>query len=57
MKKFKGKIMHTAEWDGHYELSKGVVGNGAGAVQLIPEVVKLQEENLIQELRIGSKAG
>ena len=45
MKKFKGKIMHTAEWDNHYESGREiiVVGNGASAVQLIPEVCKLQE--------------
>ena len=52
MKKFKGKIMHTAEWDDQYELLGKeiiVVGNGASAVQLIPEVSKVAGKvNLIQ---------
>lgn len=40
---FKGKLMHSARWDWGYDL-KGkkvaIIGNGATAAQIIPEVVK-----------------
>ena len=40
---FKGKLMHSARWDWSYDL-KGkkvaIIGNGATAAQIIPEVVK-----------------
>eukprot|EP00127_Corallochytrium_limacisporum_P000150 Clim_evm11s6 gene=Clim_evmTU11s6 len=42
--KFKGKIMHSARWDKQYGLEGKVVacvGNGASAVQLVPEVAKV----------------
>lgn len=40
---FSGKIIHTAEWDSHYDLSgkrAAVIGTGATAVQLIPQIAK-----------------
>ena len=40
---FSGKLMHSATWDTSYDLSGktvAVIGNGASAVQLIPEVAK-----------------
>lgn len=40
---FKGKMMHSARWDWSYSL-KGkkvaIIGNGATAVQIIPEIAK-----------------
>ena len=42
---FSGKLMHSATWDTSYDLSGktvAVIGNGASAVQLIPEVAKKQ---------------
>ncbi|KAI5867470.1 hypothetical protein GGS23DRAFT_179258 [Durotheca rogersii] len=43
MKSFEGKMMHTARWDSSYDLSGkriAVIGNGASAVQVVPEVAK-----------------
>lgn len=40
---FQGKVMHTAQWDDNYDLSGkrvAVIGTGATAVQLIPEIAK-----------------
>lgn len=43
MKKFRGKVMHTARWEHDYDL-KGkrvaVIGTGATAVQLVPELAR-----------------
>lgn len=39
---FKGKVMHTAEWDADYDLSDkrvGVIGTGASAIQVVPSIV------------------
>jgi cation diffusion facilitator CzcD-associated flavoprotein CzcO len=41
---FRGKVIHTAEWDGSYDLRgkrAAVIGTGATAVQLIPEIAPL----------------
>ena len=40
---FKGKLMHSARWDWSYDLrgkKVAIVGNGATAAQIIPEIVK-----------------
>ncbi|KAF2819287.1 flavin-binding monooxygenase-like protein [Ophiobolus disseminans] len=39
---FKGKIMHSARWDWSYSLegkNVGIIGNGATAAQIIPEIL------------------
>ncbi|MFC0107599.1 flavin-containing monooxygenase [Kibdelosporangium aridum] len=44
---FRGKIIHTADWDDGYDLTGqrvAVIGTGATAVQLIPEVAKVAAE-------------
>ena len=41
--KFKGKTMHSARWDWSYDLrgkKVAIIGNGATAAQIIPEIVK-----------------
>lgn len=41
---FKGKIMHSANWDSSYQLNNkrvGVVGTGASAVQIIPSIIHM----------------
>ncbi len=41
---FAGKVIHTAEWDHNYELRgtrAAVIGTGATAVQLLPEIAPL----------------
>jgi len=41
---FEGKVIHTTRWDDSYDLSgkrAAVIGTGATAVQLIPEVAKV----------------
>lgn len=38
---FAGKAMHTARWDGNYDLTLkrvAVIGTGASAVQVVPEI-------------------
>ncbi len=45
--RFAGKVIHTTAWDDGYDLSgkrAAVIGTGATAVQLIPEVAKLVDE-------------
>jgi len=40
---FEGKVIHTADWDDTYPLENrriGIIGTGATAVQLIPELAK-----------------
>ena len=40
---FAGKVIHTAAWDDDYDLENrrvGIIGTGATAVQLIPELAK-----------------
>ena len=40
---FKGKLMHSARWDWSYSLGGkrvAIIGNGATAAQIIPEIVK-----------------
>ncbi|KAH6986628.1 cyclohexanone monooxygenase [Ilyonectria destructans] len=41
---FKGKIMHSARWDWSYDFRGkrvGIIGNGATAVQIVPEIAKI----------------
>jgi cation diffusion facilitator CzcD-associated flavoprotein CzcO len=43
LESFRGKMMHSARWDWSYELKDkkaAIIGNGATAAQIIPEVVK-----------------
>ena len=43
VEKFKGKLMHSARWDWSYDLGGkkvAIIGNGATAAQIIPEIVK-----------------
>ena len=47
---FAGKAMHTARWDHDYELTLkrvAVIGTGASAVQVVPEIAQL-----VSELRV-----
>lgn len=44
---FKGKLMHTAQWDDAYDLAGkrvAVIGSGASAIQVMPEVAKQAAE-------------
>ncbi|MFD3424566.1 flavin-containing monooxygenase [Nocardia fluminea] len=44
---FAGKIIHTTDWDADYDLTgrrAAVIGTGATAVQLVPEVAKRVDE-------------
>ncbi|GAE00243.1 monooxygenase [Paecilomyces variotii No. 5] len=43
---FQGKVMHSARWDCGYEFQNkkvAVIGNGATAAQIIPEISKLAD--------------
>jgi cation diffusion facilitator CzcD-associated flavoprotein CzcO len=47
IERFAGKVIHTTAWDDSYDLKgkrAAVIGTGATAVQLIPEVAKLVDE-------------
>ena len=47
MKTFKGKSFHTSRWDYNVDLEGkrvGIIGTGATAVQVIPEIAKLVSE-------------
>lgn len=38
---FKGKMMHSARWDHHYDLTNkkvAIIGTGASAVQIVPSI-------------------
>lgn len=44
---FTGKLMHTAQWDNDYDLAGkrvAVIGSGASAIQVVPEVAKQAEQ-------------
>lgn len=44
---FRGKVIHTTAWDNDYDLTgkrAAIIGTGATAVQLIPEIAKLVAE-------------
>lgn len=44
---FKGKIMHSARWDWDYDIYNkkvGIIGNGATAAQIIPEIAKVSKK-------------
>lgn len=49
---FKGKVMHTAEWDADYDLDGkrvAVIGTGASAIQVVPNIQpKVRELKLFQ---------
>ena len=53
---FRGKIIHTAEWDHAYDLTgrrAAVIGTGATAVQLLPEIApKLKQMDVYQRTPI-----
>jgi cation diffusion facilitator CzcD-associated flavoprotein CzcO len=41
---FKGKVIHSARWDWDYDIRNkriGIIGNGATAAQIIPEIAKV----------------
>ncbi|KAG9832771.1 FAD/NAD(P)-binding domain-containing protein, partial [Aureobasidium melanogenum] len=47
LKEFEGKVIHSARWDWSYDLKDkkiAVIGNGATAVQIIPEIAKVAKE-------------
>ncbi|KAH8893783.1 FAD/NAD(P)-binding domain-containing protein [Thozetella sp. PMI_491] len=49
LRSFKGKIMHSAEWDEEYDFhgkKVGVIGNGSSAIQIIPSLQKLEGVSL-----------
>ena len=46
IEKFAGQVMHSAQWDPSYDVTGqrvGVIGTGASAVQIVPEVHKQAE--------------
>ena len=52
LESFKGKIMHSARWDWSYDLrgkKVAIIGNGATAAQIIPEIAKEVESLTIHQ--------
>ena len=46
LESFAGKVMHTARWDHNHDLTSkrvAVIGTGASAVQVVPEIAPLVE--------------
>ncbi|KAK4230957.1 hypothetical protein QBC38DRAFT_355715 [Podospora fimiseda] len=46
---FKGKVMHSGQWDDTYDFRNkkiGVIGNGSSAIQIIPQLQKVQGTTL-----------
>ncbi|KAF4553101.1 Flavin-binding monooxygenase-like protein 9 [Elsinoe fawcettii] len=42
LQSFKGKLLHSADWDHTYDFSGkriGVIGNGSSAIQIVPQLV------------------
>lgn len=49
---YKGKLLHSARWDWAYDLrgkKVAIIGNGATAAQIIPEIVKEVESLTIHQ--------
>lgn len=49
---YKGKVMHSARWDWSYDLrgkKVAIIGNGATAAQIIPEIAKEVEHLTIHQ--------
>lgn len=49
---FKGKLMHSARWDWSYDLKDkkiAMIGNGATAAQIIPELAKVAQQLTIHQ--------
>ncbi|KAK4985050.1 hypothetical protein LTR66_000197 [Elasticomyces elasticus] len=49
---FKGKKMHSARWDWSYDLTGkriGIIGNGATAAQIIPEITKVAKHVTVHQ--------
>lgn len=47
---FRGKLIHSARWDWTYRLEGkriGIIGNGATAVQAVPELAKVSESLVV----------
>jgi cyclohexanone monooxygenase len=47
MESFRGKAFHTSRWDYNYDLAGkrvGIIGTGATAVQVIPEIAKVVDK-------------
>lgn len=52
---FKGKLLHSSQWEPHTDLSNlrvGVVGTGATAVQLVPEIAKVASKVCAGRVRL-----
>ncbi|KAJ4401919.1 hypothetical protein N0V91_007572 [Didymella pomorum] len=52
LKDFKGKIIHSARWDWSYDMTDkkiGIIGNGATAAQIIPEILPVSKDLTIYQ--------
>ena len=52
LSEYKGKIMHSARWDWSYDLQDkkiAIIGNGATAAQIIPELAKVAKQLTIHQ--------
>ncbi|KAL2119001.1 hypothetical protein VTJ04DRAFT_5960 [Mycothermus thermophilus] len=47
--RFKGKVMHPGDWDTSYDFRNkriGIIGNGSSAIQIIPQLQKIEGTTL-----------
>ncbi|PNS19493.1 Thiol-specific monooxygenase [Sphaceloma murrayae] len=52
LRDFQGKLMHSARWDWSYDLKDkkiAVIGNGATAVQIVPELQKVASQVVVYQ--------
>jgi len=52
---FKGSILHTAAWDSSIDLAGkkvAVVGTGASAIQVVPQLQKVARELTVFQVRV-----
>ena len=56
LERFRGKMLHSSRWDHGYDLSGervAVVGTGASAVQIVPEVQRIVEKLVVLQRTPG----
>ncbi|KAJ2926913.1 hypothetical protein H1R20_g10163, partial [Candolleomyces eurysporus] len=54
---FQGRLLHSAQWDSHIDLRNkkvAVVGSGASAAQIVPEIAKVEGVEVTQFFRRAS---
>lgn len=54
LREFKGKIVHSAEWDHDFDYSNkriAVIGNGSSGIQIVPQMANLPGTDVVNFMR------